>query len=106
MNFPNEIKATFNQNIILGNGVLRVYKDSVLFLTFTESDITVVGNYFTIDITNLFPDNGSYYINFNNGLFNSQFNETFSINDSTTWAFEIVNGEYDNTQYNSEFLIN
>lgn len=108
MNFPNEIKGTFNRNITLGTGFLRVYKNNTLFLTFDENDIEVEDNVFTIDVSNLFPDNGEYYINFTAGLFSSTlFGEVYpGIYNTTDWAFTIVDGEYDGTQYNNEFLIN
>ena len=108
MNFPNEIIGTFNRNITLGTGFLRVYKDNALFLTFDENDIEVENNVFTIDITNLFPDNGEYYINFTTGLFISLlFGEVYpGITNTTDWAFRIVDGEYDGTEYSNEYLIN
>ena len=108
MNFPNEIIGTFNKNITLGTGFLKVYKDNALFLTFDETDIVVTGNVFTIDITNLFPNNGDYYINFTTGLFiGSLFGEVYpGITNTTDWAFIITNGEYENTEYSNEYLIN
>lgn len=107
MNFPNEIIGTFNRNITLGTGFLRVYKDNALFLTFDENDIVVTNNVFTIDITNLFPNNGEYYINFTTGLFISIFGEVYpGITNTTDWAFRIVDGEYDGTEYSNEYLIN
>jgi len=108
MNFPNEIIGTFNRNITLGTGFLRVYKDNALFLTFDENDIEVENNVFTIDITNLFPDNGEYYINFTTGLFISLlFGEVYpGITNTTDWAFSIGNGEYEVLEYSNEYLIN
>lgn len=105
MNLPNEIKVTFTKNIVLGVGTLRVYKDSVLFITFTENDITVTDNYFTIDITNLFPDNGSYYVLVDNGLITSIFSESFSITEPETWTFTVMDGEFDSADFTNEFLI-
>jgi hypothetical protein len=105
MNFPNEIKAIFSRDIVLGVGFLRVYKDNVLFLTFTENDISVTDNYFTIDVTNLFPDNGNYFITFTQGLIKSVFNEDIFISDSETWKFTIGDAEYDSEDYNNEYLI-
>jgi hypothetical protein len=107
MNFPNEIIGTFNRNITLGIGFLKVYKDDVLFLTFTQADIVIEDNTFTIDVTNLFPDNGNYYINFSSGLFISTFGEVYQgVNNTTDWAFIIADGEYTNTEYNNEYLLN
>jgi hypothetical protein len=107
MNFPNQIIGTFNRNIVLGVGNLRVYKDNALFLNFDETDIVITNNVFTIDISNLFPDNGSYYINFTTGLFKSVFGEVYNgITNTTDWAFEIGIGEYNNTEYTNEYLLN
>ena len=110
MNFPNEIVGTFNRNITLGTGFFKVYKDNVLFLTFTEQDIEVEDNVFTIDVTDLFPDGGQYYINFTAGLFISIFGEVYQgITNTTDWTFTIINTintEYKATQYSEEYLIN
>jgi len=107
MNFPNEIIGTFNRNITLGTGTLKVYKDNALFLTFDENDIEVEDNVFTIDVSNLFPNNGVYYINFTTGLFISIFGEVYQgITNTTDWLFSIGNGEYDVNDYSNEYLIN
>jgi hypothetical protein len=107
MNFPNEIIGTFNRNITLEIGTLKVYKDDALFLTFTEEDILVEDNVFTIDVTGLFPDNGEYYINFTTGLFVSVFGEVYQgITNTTDWAFIIADGEFDGTEFSNEYLIN
>lgn len=107
MHLPNQITGTFNRNMTLGVGALKVYKDNALFLTFTQSDITVNDNVFTIDVTNLFPNNGVYYINFSTGLFISVFGEVYEgISNTTDWAFTIADGEFSNTDFNNEFLIN
>ncbi len=105
MNLPNEIRATFNRNISLGVGVLRVFKDGILFLSFTQDDLTVIDNYFTINTTNLFPDNGNYYVLFNEGLITSINGESFSITDPETWAFTVTAGEFDSGDFSNEFLI-
>ncbi len=107
MNFPNEIVGTFNRNITLGTGTLKVFKDNALFLTFTENDIEVEDNVFTIDVTDLFPNNGEYYINFTTGLFVSILGEVYEgITNTTDWTFIIGDGQYENTQYSEEYLIN
>ncbi|CAB4136047.1 hypothetical protein UFOVP299_6 [uncultured Caudovirales phage] len=108
MNFPNEIVGTFNRNITLGTGTLKVYKDNALFLTFDENDIEVEDNVFTINVSNLFPNNGEYYINFTTGLFISVlFGEVYQgISNTTDWTFSIIDGEYEGTEYSNEYLIN
>ena len=91
MNLPNQIKGYFNRNVTLGIGTLKVYKDDVLFLTFTEMDITVIDNVFTIDSSNLFPDNGTYYVQISNGLFISNTEIFEGISNKTDWTFEVTN---------------
>lgn len=105
MNLPNEIKATFNRNIVLGVGTLRVYKNGILFLTFTQNDLTITDNYFTIDTTNLFPDNGYYYILFDEGLVTSVFGENYSLTNSDIWNFTISDGFYSETYYDENYYL-
>jgi hypothetical protein len=105
MNFPNEISGIFNKPIELGIGTLRVYKDNTLFLTFGVSDIVVSGNTFTIDVSNMLPDNGSYFILFNDGLFKSGSEIYNGINNATQWTFEIATGQYNSSQYSNDYLI-
>jgi hypothetical protein len=102
MNLPNEIKATFNRNIVLGNGTVKVYKDGSLFLTFTESDTVVVDNYFTIDTTNLIPDNGEYRVEVSQGFIKSIFGESL---DLFYWLFTVQGAEFDSDDFNNEFLV-
>jgi hypothetical protein len=103
MNFPNEITGTFNHPITLGVGTLKVYKDNVLFLTFTQADIVIVGNTFTIDVTNLFPDLGTYFIIISEGLFKGVGCNNFSITNITDWTFEIRNEQYNKPQYSQQY---
>ena len=106
MNFPNEIIGTFNRNITLGTGNLKVFKDNALFLTFTELNIEVEDNVFTIDVTNLFPNDGNYYINFTTGLFISVFGEVYQgITNTTDWTFTISGiiavGDFNSSDFNN-----
>lgn len=103
MNFPNEITATFNQPIVLGSGTLKVYKNNTLFLTFTEADIVISGNTFTIDVTNLFPDFGSYYIIISEGLFKGEGCFNFSITNPNEWTFEVSSAQYNKPQYSNQY---
>jgi hypothetical protein len=103
---PTELVGAFNRDITLGIGTLSIYKDNVLFASFNQGDISVVGNEFTIDILGLLVDNGNYYINFTSGLFNDVLGDTIAITNDTDWAFILTDGEFDNTEFNNEFLIN
>jgi hypothetical protein len=103
---PTELIGAFNRNITLGVGTLTIYKDNVLFATYNQGDIAVVDNEFTIDILGLLVDNGAYYINFTSGLFTDALGNTIAITNDTDWAFSLVDGEFDGTEFNNEFLIN
>jgi len=104
MNFPNQISGTFDHPITKNIGWLDVYKDGLFYLRFTETDIIVTGNSFTIDVTNLFPDNGDYYVLMSDGLFSSDFGIYNGISDSTVWTFSIVGAEF-NSDFDNDFLI-
>ena len=104
MNFPNQISGTFNHPITKNTGWLDVYKDGSFYLRFTEADIIVTGNSFTIDVTNLFPDNGTYYVLMSDGLFSSDFGIYSGISDSTVWTFSIGDAEF-NSDFDNDFLI-
>jgi len=104
MNFPNQISGTFNHPITKNVGWLDVYKDGSFYLRFTEADIIVTGTSFTIDITNLFPDNGTYYILISDGLFSGITGDFNGISDSTVWTFSIGDAEF-NEDFNEDFLI-
>jgi hypothetical protein len=104
---PSEIVGSFNRDLMLGTGTLTLFKDGSLFQTFTQVNIIVVDNTFTIDITGLIVANGEYYINFTNGLFTSVFGEVYpAITNTTDWSFTVADGEFSNTDFNNEFLIN
>lgn len=105
MNFPNQISGTFNKPIALGVGTLKVYKGGALFLLFTEADVSVAGNSFSINVTNMFPDNGKYLVMVSAGLFTSGA-ESFAGVGSDEWTFTIAPGEYNNTEYSNEYLLN
>jgi len=104
MNFPNQISGTFDHPITKNIGWLDVYKDGLFYLRFTETDIIVTGNSFTIDVTNLFPDNGDYYVLMSDGLFSSDFGVYGGISDSTVRTFSIVGAEF-NSDFDNDFLI-
>ena len=102
---PSEVIGAFNKNITLGVGTLTIYKNNVLFLTFDQTDISIVDNEFTIDILGLVTDNDNYYINFTSGLFTDVLGNTIAITNDTDWAFSLVDGEFSATDFdNTEFL--
>ncbi len=103
MNFPNAISGTFNKPITLGVGTLKVYKGNVLFLTFTQDDVVIVGNTFTIDVTNLFPDLGTYFIIISEGLFKGAGCDSFKITNTTDWTFTIQTDQYNKPSYSTQY---
>lgn len=103
--FPAQITASFNKAIILGTGTLTVYNsDDTILETFTQNDITVAGNSFSIDFDA--PENGDYYIKISNGVFSSGVEMFAGISNTTDWIFAIGEGFYSETYYNeNNYLI-
>jgi hypothetical protein len=99
---PTEIVGTFNQTISKNTGNIYLYKDAVLFATFTQDDIDVVGSVFTIDISGLTIDEAEYYILIDSGLFSGITGYYNGISNSADWSFELVAGQYNSEQYNNE----
>jgi hypothetical protein len=107
MQLPNVISGTFNRPITLGTGTVELYKDGVLHHTYTQADITLVGNDgFTIDMTGDVTTTGVYHHEISEGLFVSVYNEDFSISNDTDWTYEVVTGDWLSTDWDSnDFLI-
>ena len=96
---PAEIVGTFNQAITKNVGNIYLYKDAVLFATFTQADIDVVGSVFTIDVSGLTIDEADYYILIDSGLFSGITGDYNGISNSTVWSFSIAEAEYEATDY-------
>ena len=101
---PETLFIQFNKDIVLGIGTLTLYKDDVLFHTFTELDCTIVGSTLTIT-DNLITANGSYYVLISDGLITSINGESLSVTEPETWAFTVTDGEFDSNDFTDEFLI-
>lgn len=104
---PTDIEGTFNYPITLNEGTVQVYdaSDNSLLATYTESDITVIGNTFTIDNTGLITSNGNYYIKVSSGLFSYIGVDFEGINNTTDWAFIVQDGDYSILDYSdSDYL--
>jgi hypothetical protein len=101
------LQGEFNRIVTLNTGTIKLFKDNVLFYTFTEEDISLTDNTFEIDLTGILTSNGVYYVNISNGLFTSVLEEVYQgITNTTDWLFSIGNGEYEVLQYSNEYLIN
>lgn len=104
---PSVLTGTFNRLFTKEIGTIKLYKDNVLLNTYNLANITVSGVNFTLPLTGVVVANGSYYLNIDNGLFKSSLGEVYQgISNTTDWAFVVSSGEYSNTDYNNEYLIN
>jgi len=98
-----ELIGTFNRNISLQTGTIKLYQNSTLIATFTENDIIVTDNTFTVDISAFTTDNDVYNVRVDAGLFKSNLNE---LNEAIfDWQFEIGEAEFDSNDFNEDFLI-
>lgn len=97
------IQLTFNKNITLAPGfAIKLYKDGVL-QTIAPATYAPTGN--VLDITPSYSfTNGSYSIVIEPDLISAA--ESFAGFGANEWTFEIQDGEFDNAQFNNEFLIN
>jgi hypothetical protein len=100
--FPNDIVGTFNQVVALGFGTLKIYDEfNTLIVTFTEEDITLVDNEFTIDNSAFTKTLKSYYIIITEGLFIGLGCSSFKVSNINEFTFEIIGGQYDPEDYDT-----
>ena len=100
--FPNDIVGTFNQVVTLGVGSLKIYDEfNTLITTFTEEDITLVDNEFTIDNSAFTKTLKSYYIIITEGLFIGLGCGSFKVSNINDFTFEIIGGQYDPEDYDT-----
>ena len=87
---PDTLNGFFNKNVQLGTGTIKLYKDNVLFATFTETDINIASQFFDVDWSALGFVNGSYRYEISDGLF-------LSVNSDVYYGgiFEFTIGEAD-----------
>lgn len=104
--FPSNIQLSFNKATVIGTGTLKIFNASnVLIATFTESDISVSGSNFVINNSSFVTNIGKYYFIISEGLFNSAGGEKFKVEDRTRLTFEISDGFYDLTYYDSTYYL-
>jgi hypothetical protein len=101
---PSDFELTFNKDITLPSGfVIKFNKDGVL-QTITPTTYDVTDNILTITPTYTFA-NGSYSIVIEPNTITSG-SENFIGYAFGEWVFTIADGEFDNTQFSNEFLLN
>lgn len=106
---PTEINGTFNKNITknIGTIELRDKDTDALLAYYTEDDIAIVDNLFTIDITGVIVSNGNYYIKISNDLFYSGLEIFNGIDNNNEWVFSVTNGDFNNADFNNtDFFTN
>jgi len=105
--FPTTLTGTFSNPITLGVGVLTIYNSlDVVVATYNQTDITVIGSTFSINISGDITVEADYYVNFESGLFVSVFNQNIFLESKTEWTFGVYTGEFENTEFSNEFLLN
>ena len=104
---PTTLSGNFTQNITLGTGNLIIYNSlNVAVAIYDQSAITVLGSGFSINISGDITVNDNYYVNFDSGLFVSVFNQNIFLESKTEWTFGVYTGEFENTEFSNEFLLN
>lgn len=101
---PNSIIGTFNKNIVKNIGTIELLdKDTDALLSYyTEDDIVIVDNVFTIDITGVITSNGNYYLKISNDLFYSGLEVFGGIDNNTEWSFTVANADFLGTDFNND----
>ena len=97
--------VNFNRNISIFDATIKakLYKDGVYV---TETTITATDDKLEFDFGYTFT-NDNYNIIIDANKVESAIGEVWQgFTSSTDWTFTIVNGEFDNTEFSNEFLIN
>jgi hypothetical protein len=102
----NNILGSFNKPFSLGTGTIKIYKDGSLFHTINVIDI-VLESSVSFSANHTITENGVYYVLIDSGLFYKGSEVYLGVNNPTFWAFNVVDGEFSNTEFNTdEFLTN
>ena len=98
---PLNITGTFNKLVTKDTGTIKLYKESILIATYSESDIAISGNTFSVPFNGVVSEIGNYSVEVSAGLFMNGL-DVFS---GTIWNFSVILGEFDNNDFdNNEFL--
>jgi hypothetical protein len=99
-----QLRGEFNRNVTLGTGIITIYLDDVLIFTYNQTDITITDNNFYLPLTTDLTTNGVYNVVISDGLFISDIG-VFEGLTFGNWTFTKENAEFDDTEFNNEFLI-
>jgi hypothetical protein len=96
--------GSFNREVTLGVGTIKVYDEfNELIVTYTQLNITLEGNEFTIDTLGFDLDLKSYYVIISEGLFKGEGCNNFSITNPNDWTFTIQSDQYNKPQYSQQY---
>lgn len=103
----NDATITYSVPITLNTGIVTIYdaSDNSVVRTFTQADMSVFGNELTItNFLNPILPNGEYYVHVSFGLVSALGIDSAQILDNSTWAFNIVDGDYALADYSTDYL--
>jgi hypothetical protein len=102
--FFNEISFSLNKPVTL-NPIASLINlkdgDGNILFSFNYLDLTFDGVYYNIDSSAFTPAIGSYTVEIPKGLFSS----TLQTTDFYSWTFNIVGGDYSDSDYSIDYLI-
>jgi hypothetical protein len=102
--FFNEISFSLNKPVTL-NPIASLINlkdgDGNILFSYDYLDLSFDGVYYNIDTSAFTPAIGSYTVEIPKGLFSS----TLQTTDFYSWTFNIVVGDYLDTDYSSDYLI-
>lgn len=102
--FFNEISFSLNKPVTL-NPIASLINlkdgDGNILFSYDYLDLTFDGVYYNIDTSAFTPAIGSYTVEIPKGLFSS----TLQTTDFYSWSFNIVVGDYSDSDYSTDYLI-
>lgn len=104
---PDIISMTFNTDVVLGEGTIKIYNSSdVLIHTYTENNLTVLGNVLSgTGLQTYITVNSDYHVKVSQGIVNYIGVPYDGIDDDTTWVFRVTDGQYNKLQFNNSQFI-
>lgn len=99
------LQLTFNIDITLNTGGVRVFEGSTLIDSFNETQMIIQGNNRLVILLNgsplASPADGTYHVNVDAGLVGALGLTNAAIDDQTTWTFTLSQGDYSSADYDS-----
>lgn len=102
--FINQIKFSLNKPVeqnITASSILLKNNFGTLLYGYDIDDLTFDGTYYILDMAPFIPSVGSYSIEIPSGLFYTD----FEITSAYSWNFNIVAGDYSDSDYSTDYLI-